>query len=556
VQGTVRLFAFSLATIIVQPLFGVDHTGREPGPFTTSVNRQPADAVATEDVASVLRSLSSPRYRDRAAALEHLQLVARQSRSIGRVYPALKAAAADEALTVDVRLMLGPLLETARYTWLASASTDDKTPSPPMENITRCLQTIVSTSEGDTLQTTVRRESAEWELLDMLARGARASTVQQCIETALAREELDHDAMVRLRRLAEWSRPGLAAEYWQRRRNLSVQYFVLGMPAKAPGAVRATQFDRVVADIAQCVSGNSLAPGEYPLNVAFPHPREQAAFFQLVSLPTARDRLAYQYESDRLGDGERLQAITERTLAPSLVNRRPLDEGQMWLLGHLDQAAVARLMRVYFAEVPDEPHDLSQLAPMLTDVSSCHRAACIMLALDGSHEVVPMLVEAAEKKQFLNLDTDEPQALPWIAALAIAAREPWEEVDVWLAGLIDRVDRISFGVGAQGDVGATAAAMLLKRNGEEPADFELIAREPLRRGLHDRFEAPVNADYRQRMFEDRMFKQLGVAPYYFANANARTAMQAWWNQRQSVPASPSSPKLAPPATFTARAVRP
>jgi hypothetical protein len=98
--------------------------------------------------------------------------------------------------------------------------------------------------------------------------------------------------------------------------------------------------------------------------------------------------------------------------------------------------------------------------------------------------------------------------------------------------------------------------MLLKRNGEEPADFELVAREPLRRGLHDRFDEQVNANYRQRMFEDRMFKQLGVTPYYFADAKGRAAVQAWWKHRQPTPVPPSAPNLVPLPTFTARAARP
>ena len=115
--------------------------------------------------------------------------------------------------------------------------------------------------------------------------------------------------------------------------------------------------------------------------MAFPHPREQAAFFQLVSLPTARERLVYQYEVKSQAEGERLQAITVRTLGPAIIKSRALDDAQLWLLGQLHQPTVARLLNEYFAEVPDEPFDLSQLAPMLTDISSVHRTACLMLAL-------------------------------------------------------------------------------------------------------------------------------------------------------------------------------
>src|SRR4029078_7519015 len=97
--------------------------------------------------------------------------------------------------------------------------------------------------------------------------------------------------------------------------------------------------------------------------------------------------------------------MTERTIGPALIKSRALDDAQLWLLGQLHQPTVARLLNEYFAEVPDEPFDLSQLAPMLTDISSVHRTACLMLALDGSREVVPVLVECANRKRALRLST-------------------------------------------------------------------------------------------------------------------------------------------------------
>jgi hypothetical protein len=193
---------------------------------------------------------------------------------------------------------------------------------------------------------------------------------------------------------------------------------------------------------------------------------------------------------------------------------------------------------------------------MLSNESSVHRTACLMLALDGSHEVVPALVEAARSNRFLPIASDEPHAMAWIAALAIAARDPWEDVDRWLAGLVERADRISFGQGTRGDIGATAAAMLLARHREEPAQFGLVPRLPLARGLHDRFEAPINADYRRRMFEDRLFKQLGMTPHYFSDATGREAVQEWWRRRQPSPSPMPAIQTLPAPTFTARAARP
>jgi hypothetical protein len=452
-------------------------------------------------------------------------------------------------------------LENSRYTWLKSRQ-QRATPPPSDEQTASWINVLTSRGEreaaAETTQNRARadawqRNAAERELFDALTQANAAPAVRQAIEAALARVGLDDDARVRLRRLRQWGQPGLAAEYWQRRQNMTIQFFLVGVASQAPGASRPTRFDSISDDIAVCASGNALAPGEYPLGVAFPHPREQAAFFQLVSLPTARERFVYQYEAATVDEAERLAEVTRRTLGPSLAQGRPFDDGQLWLLGQLDQPTVGQLLREYFATVPDEPFDMSQLAPMLSDVSSVHRTACLMLALDGSHEVVPALVEAAKSRRFMQLSTDEPQAMAWIAALAIAAREPWEGADRWLAGLVECTDGISFGLQTQGEVGATAAAMLLLRNQAQPGDLGLRAREPLERSLHDRFEAPINADYRRRMFEDRMFKQLGVTPYHFTDEDSRITVQDWWTSRQAV--ASRSPAGASPTTISVSAAR-
>jgi len=63
----------------------------------------------------------------------------------------------------------------------------------------------------------------------------------------------------------------------------------------SPGGVRPTHFDRCDDRSAHYVSGNSLSPGDYPVGVAFSHPRQENAFFDLVNLPTPRRRMAYPY---------------------------------------------------------------------------------------------------------------------------------------------------------------------------------------------------------------------------------------------------------------------
>jgi hypothetical protein len=518
--------------------------------------------ATSSEVAALVKRLTSDRYLDRAEAHGRLHESARQSTTIHEFYPALKRAAADSTLTLDARLTLELLLDSARYTWLTSP--EHKRTPPSAEQIAFWINGLVARKEREASaenahnvarSMAVQRNTAGRELLDALTEDDAARRVQTAVESALARGGLDDDVLARLQRLRDWARPGLAAEYWRQRENLTVQFFVVGVPSQAPGARRATRFDRVTDEVALCGVGNALSPGEYPLGVAFPHPREQASFFHLVSLPTARERLIYQHQLASENESERLAEVTRRTLGPSLANARPLGDAQLWLLGQLDQPTVNQVLRDYFANVPDEPFDMSQLAPMLSDVSSVHRTACLMLAMDGSRDVVPTLVEAAKSRRFMSLSIDEPQAMPWIAALAIAARDPWEGVDGWLAELVECKDRISFGQQTRGDVGATAAAMLLLRNGFQPGGFGLSAREPLQRGLHDRFEAPINASYRQRMFEDRLFKQLGLTPYTFLDGESRIAVREWYANRRLAEATspPISASLAP--TITAGAPR-
>jgi hypothetical protein len=36
------------------------------------------------------------------------------------------------------------------------------------------------------------------------------------------------------------------------------------------------------------------------------------------------------------------------------------------------------------------------------------------------------------------------------------------------------------------------------------------------------------------MFEDRMFKQLGLLPHLFASEDGRTAVLRWWDQQQAI----------------------
>lgn len=573
----------------------------EPAPATSPLPPPQFDPAVFDEL---IAALQRDQYETRRAAFAELRSLSLASPSIHRFYPALKRAAARADLSLEARLVLASLRETARYTWLVENGAGDSiaplttisanpaanapadaqhgaalkvSPVTP-EQIGRWLADLSALAASQQFTDVQRAKALEWELLDALADPRTAGIAAQQIEAALNGPHLglppSDSAAVRLRTLREWSQPGLAAEFWKSRQNFAIQYLIVGQPSRAEGALRPSLFDRVEGNTAHCVSGNSLRAGEYPLHVAFPHPREQASFFRLIPLPTARERLIYQYETETLSDDVRLREITERTLRPALLDRRAFDESELWLLPHLDPRAVAAILRQYFRDAPDERFDLSKLAPMLTDVSSSHRTACVMLALDGTHDAVPSLVELARSRRAMELSTDEPHAVPWIAALAIAQRDPWDGVDGWLAELLTCEDRITFGQGTHAEVGATAAAILLSRHGQPLEEFGLVKIEPLRRNLRDPFEAPTNADYRRRLFEDRLFRQLDLVPYKFADAadasasdlkpgtlnverSPRSAVQNWWtNQPRN---SAVSKKTASPPSrvyFTARAARP
>ena len=77
------------------------------------------------------------------------------------------------------------------------------------------------------------------------------------------------------------------------------------------------------------------------------------------------------------------------------------------------------------------------------------------------------MIEAIDAGCFLPPTSKAPYHMPWLAALSIAQRDPWPEVDDWLVSLIERTDHLIEGRGQGPQLGATAAAILLKRHKED-----------------------------------------------------------------------------------------
>ncbi len=313
-----------------------------------------------------------------------------------------------------------------RGVWLTSDVTDRDLPAVSDRQIGRWLDELVRPSAGGA-------EAAKCELLDLLARDDYVPRLKRALEARLSQKS-STDATAKLRSLLDWTKPEVIAEYWEGRRQLGEQHLIVGVSTLSEGATRPSFFDRVDERWAHCVSGNSLTPGDYPVGEAFPHPRQDGAFFRLVSLPTPRRRMAY-VPSGNADEQKRLAAISRRTLDRVLADKRSLSEPELLMLEQLDPAELSRFAGRYFLLVDDR--GMSQTGVRRQGGRpSRFGMICVRLAVDGSKDAMPALAEAIAKDRFLPPTLLAPYRLDLLAALSIAKRDPWPEVNDWLA---DRV---------------------------------------------------------------------------------------------------------------------
>ncbi len=282
----------------------------------------------------------------------------------------------------------------------------------------------------------------------------------------------DAEAIVRVKKLLDAVRPAMVAEFWSGRRHTTEQHLLIGVPGMVPGATRPSHFDRIDDEVAHCVSGQTLSPGDYPVGVAFPTPRSarySMGMFHLVNLPTPRRRLQYQryVQTDEL---ERLAALSRRTLQKMLSQRRELSDRELLMLGQLTPIEVSRFASEYFHLVEDgpvpRPPPLEGFVPPPRPGGRPTRfgAICIQLAQDGTQDAAEGLLRAIDEGRFSPPDESSPYRLPYVAALSIAARDPWPGADDWLAGLIDRREMLFVGRRGGAELGATAAGILWRRH--------------------------------------------------------------------------------------------
>jgi hypothetical protein len=360
-------------------------------------------------------------------------------------------------------------------------------------------------------------------LLDVFCREALLPQAKAALEKRLADAALEESARERLTEVLDWTRPALVAEIWQNRRQIAEQHLLVDVARQSLNATRPSHFSRIDDRTAWCVSGQNLEPGEYPVGVAIAHPSRPAWMCHLVNLPTPLRRMRYHYDVKR-DEQQRLAELTERTLRAFIVERSYLSDLQILLFQELHAATVSRLIGDYFLAVDDRRQEQGAYNLGGLNVSH-HGRICYVLCLMGTLDAGGSFLEALRKQRFLPpLANEAPYDWPWIAALTIAQREPWPQVDAWLASAIDRREPLVVGRDTQDDeaakkqqvgpvmalpeLGATAAAILLDRHGQSPEMFGL---------------QPTSAS---------VLRNVGCPAYRFSTSTGRQEVLRWWSTRQ------------------------
>jgi hypothetical protein len=459
---------------------------------------EPVGDVSPKELDALVRRLDDDSYGVRLGAARRLEWLLGNPKLICPIMLRLKRRLSDESLDGESKRRLEAIWQRARRAWLINDAAGQDLPAVSDRQIGRWIDELVRPGGG-------ARGAAECELLDLLARDDYVPRLKQALEARLSQKP-SAEASARLRSLLDWTKPELVAEYWVGRREVREQHLLVGVPTLSEGAARPTCFDRADDRWAHCASGNALVPGDYRVGEAFPHPRQDNAFFHLVSLPTPRRRMAYVSRGNT-DEPKRLAAISRRTLDRVLAEKRSLSEPELLMLEQLDPAEVSRFAGRYFLLVDDSGMSQSGVR-RIGGRPSRFGMICARLAIDGGRDAMPRLAEATAKNRFLPPTLLAPYRLELLAALSIAARDPWPGVDAWLADRVTDSDLLIDGQPSGAELGATAAAALLKRHGQEPAAY----------GLQPVAEA--------------LIEHLHVNAYRFGNKDASAKVRQWWRQEK------------------------
>jgi hypothetical protein len=494
-----------------------------------SARSEPPQSASAEELERLVRQLDDDSYSVRAGASERLQWMAASERLAQPIVLILKRRLADPLLSEDFYRRGESIRNIAWGIWLTNDAPDWNLPPVSDRQINDWLDELARPSSAHDLRAALRRRIARQELMDVLSQDRDVPRVKSALEAHL-RGKLETQAALRLRELLDLTRPALVAECWSNRTQMLEQHLVVGQPMHVLGAEHPSHFDRADDQQAHCVSGNSLRPGKYPVGVAFPPPcwppGQAEAVFHLVNLPTPRRQIAYSYYV-KTDPAARLAKLSRRTLDRFLADKTlPMNDPELGMLGQLDAREVSRFASRYFLAMEDGKvdEDLDQESSTsrshLGSQSSRFGAICAQLALDGTREAVPGLLAAIGQKKFLSPTPLGPYQLQWLAALSIARRDPWPDVDAWLAENIDNQQTVIIDHAEAAEIGATAAALLLTRHKQRPEAFGLQAAA------------------------DAQLAELNLPGFRFHAPSDVQRVRQWWKRQSEIHNTKASPALS------------
>jgi hypothetical protein len=500
-------------------------------------------AILPDELEQLVRQLDDDSYALRLGASERLRWMARSEHLAGTIIVRLRRRLAESWISEDCFQRVDSVGNVAWAAWMANEAPDLNAPSPSDEQIQKWLDALTrEPAEFDQTADLLRRV-ARRRLLDALTQDRDVPRLKAAME---ARAAADKKAAVLLSTLVDLIRPAVVLESWSGGEQGVEQLCLIGAPAQAAADDRLTIFDRVNDETVHCQSGNVLPRGNYPLGVAFLPPSSDPAkptIFFLTNLSTPRRQIAYSY-AVKLSTAGRLARLSRQTLDRFAVQKGLLGDDELTILSQLDAGEVSRFAGRFFATMNDGPveSDFGQVVStirrpnQLTSRNSCFGAISIQLLKNGTRDAAPGLIAGLRQKKFRPPTASEPYCFSWMAALAIAKRDPWPDLDAWLAENLDNPQTIMLSNdggrsrpqhGAEGPVarqgtvaaseepatvGAMAAAMLARRHAHRPASLGLVRTA------------------------DKQLEAFNLYGYRYAKPDDIARVRQWWKEQSAADA--------------------
>ncbi len=476
----------------------------------------PELAIDADAIDRLLARLGDDSYARRLGAESRLLWLLGNADAVELIYEQVKRRETAAQPATEQARSLRRVYQGARAAWLADEARSAAPPTTP-ELIQNLVKQLAASAPVNLFQLT-GEPAALVELRDLLANDANIVPVRQALETRLDDARLGSEAQRRLKDVLELTKPAMVAEYWNGGHHRSIQRLLVDVPSVLEG-FGTSHFDRIDDQTAHCVTGVNLSEGDYPVGVAIPHPspdpQERTAFFQLVNLPTPRRRMAYEYQVKQ-DEAVRYAAVVARTIDRYLALQQPIDERTMVMILQFEPREVSRFAGRYLATIDDrriaiQPVQVNGVEvelPVQDEGPSIHTQLCSWLAFRGTQEVAPGLLTAIKEDRLLAPNENMSYRYDRYAALAIAQRDPWPDVDHWLEKVLASREVLFTGQTEGPELGATAAGILLRRHGGSVDDFALI---------------PTGDAFAQRC---------GLEAYRYPTDDAPKQVADWWRSRQ------------------------